>query len=396
MDNDTNNIHDPEYAQTLCTSLQIALVDLLEHWGLHPFAVIGHSSGEIAAAYCAGALSKKSALQIAFYRGKLAARHARSQSADGGMMSVNLAAHEIEAYITQIPLENKSKDVVIACINSPCNVTLSGSDGQLKRLAHMLEQGKVLYRRLKVNVAYHSRAMHEIAQEYGSMIEDISIREVRSHRPLMFSSLTGGRITVHELARSNYWVDNMVSQVLFSEALSKLCSKSQSPPVTEPQSYQDTVAVTDLLEIGPHSALKGPIKDTLSFVMPEKTISYNSMLSRNVSAVTSSLASMGSLHCRGHTLRLDAVNDIDIRSSTCRTLVDLPEYPFNHTKSYWTEGRISKNYRLRINLSHELLGVPAADWNPLNARWRQRIRLNDLPWMADHKVWLFVSTQLRY
>ena len=62
----------PEIAQPVCTALQIALVDLLADWNVIPVAVTGHSSGEIAAAYCAGGLSHESAMKVAYYRGLLA------------------------------------------------------------------------------------------------------------------------------------------------------------------------------------------------------------------------------------------------------------------------------------------------------------------------------------
>lgn len=67
-------------------------------------------------------------------------------------------------------------------------------------------------------------------------------------------------------------------------------------------------------------------------------------------------------------------------------LVDLPSYPFNHTRKYWVESRISKNFRFRQTASHELLGTPVADWNPLDARWRNIIRLSQRQWIQDHKV----------
>lgn len=69
MDVDRSNLRNPAYRQPVCTALQIALISLLCDWGVKPDRVIGHSSGEIAAAYCTGAVSHESALKIAFYRG---------------------------------------------------------------------------------------------------------------------------------------------------------------------------------------------------------------------------------------------------------------------------------------------------------------------------------------
>jgi acyl transferase domain-containing protein len=72
-DEQSSNIYNPAYSQPICAALQIALVDLLDSWGVRPSAVVGHSSGEISAAYAVGGLSKESALRVAYYRGFVSA-----------------------------------------------------------------------------------------------------------------------------------------------------------------------------------------------------------------------------------------------------------------------------------------------------------------------------------
>ncbi|RAH44629.1 KR-domain-containing protein [Aspergillus brunneoviolaceus CBS 621.78] len=103
-----------EYSQPICTALQIALVDLLAFWGVRPSAVIGHSSGEIAASYASGALTKSEAMTIAFYRGHVC----KDAPQKGGMAAVGLGKTQVAQFL--LP------GVSIACENSPSGVTLAG------------------------------------------------------------------------------------------------------------------------------------------------------------------------------------------------------------------------------------------------------------------------------
>ena len=304
----------------------------------------------------------------------------------GAMMAVNLSEDEIEPFLAQLARKEGALDVAVACINSPRNITLSGCASQISQLKCILDRADVTSTRLKVNIAYHSKAMNEIAHEYGTMINDITVGECLPHRPLIISSVTGTRISARDLLRVDYWVQNLTGQVRFSEAFSKLFQRSSTTLASDPQSYEDTITVTDVLELGPHSTLRGSINDVLKMILRDNSITYSSVLKRNVSAIASSMAAMGHLHSQGHTVRLDAVNDTMPNTSDRRMLADLPQYPFNHSRSYWTESRLSRNYRLNPRSPHELLGVPGLDRNPTSTTWRQTSRLDDIPWIAHHKV----------
>ena len=136
-----------EFSQPLCTALQIALVDLLATWNVTPSAVIGHSSGEIAAAYAAGALSAKDAIIAAFYRGQVC----KTAKKTGGMAAVGLGKEDVTPYLASA--------VRIACQNSGSSVTLSGDLDILEKVMSDIKKAKpdVLVRKLQVEMAYHSR-----------------------------------------------------------------------------------------------------------------------------------------------------------------------------------------------------------------------------------------------
>lgn len=143
-----SRVNAAELSQPLCTALQIGIVNLLRRWGVHPTALAGHSSGEITAAYASGAISAKSALIIAYFRGKVV----QTQAKAGSMAAaIGLGSHEIAPLL--------QKGVQIACENSPQSVTVSGDPEVVNRLVEEVKQNfpDALCKILKVNVAYHSR-----------------------------------------------------------------------------------------------------------------------------------------------------------------------------------------------------------------------------------------------
>ncbi|KAL6717587.1 hypothetical protein ACLMJK_005502 [Lecanora helva] len=311
------NVHDPAYSQTLCTIVQVALVDLLDGIGIAPCAVIGHSSGEISAA----------------------------------------------------------------------NVTISGPDCQIGLLEAMFSKDKVFARKLKVGVAYHSRQMDHVAKEYSNLIGEVSRGNFKPAVP-MVSSVTKLKIDPKELRKKDYWVKNMISLVQFFGAMQRLCSQDRKSLTKKLDgSHRDAIYIDHLIEVGPHSALRAPIRDCLEYAGRGDTVDYNSVLQRNKSAFDTFLDLAGHLHSLDVPVKIRSINDPDPKFQDSRiTLVDLPEYPFDHSVSYWHESRISSDYRLRHYGPVELLGTPSPNWNPLDAQWRNLIHSIDLPWAQDHKI----------
>ena len=144
---ETSQLSDAEIAQPLCTAIQIALVNLLESWGIFPKAVVGHSSGEIAAAYACGGLTAQGAITTAYYRGK----SLKSVSAKGTMAAVGLGPAEVQPYLMP--------GVIAACENSPQSTTISGDEKAVGAVTKDISEDRpeVFVRRLKVDKAYHSR-----------------------------------------------------------------------------------------------------------------------------------------------------------------------------------------------------------------------------------------------
>jgi acyl transferase domain-containing protein len=138
---------DAALTQPLCTALQIAIVNLLRTWGIKPEAVVGHSSGEIAAAYASGSLSQEEAIIVAYYRGLSVA----GLSGSGNMLAVGLGREDVMPFL--------GDGVAIACENSPSSVTLSGKAGHLNQVVEKIRETlhDTFVKLLPVDIAYHSR-----------------------------------------------------------------------------------------------------------------------------------------------------------------------------------------------------------------------------------------------
>lgn len=372
--NDASRIHDPSVSQPLCTVLQIALVELLRSWDVMPTVVVGHSSGEIAAAYTTGALSHESACLVAYHRGQVAELARNASSSDpGAMLSVNLTEDELSAYLSLLrPTERDT--ISVACINSATNITLSGPSSHLDNLQILLQQQEIFAQKVNTGVAYHSPAMYpfsaDYAQSMGYLRTDSNVR----NGIIMISSVTACPVAADVLSQPQYWVKNLLSPVRFAEALK--CMEDSS--ILRQLSF-GTRSISDVIEIGPHSTLQRPCRDTVA------NLNYHSALRRGENPQNSILKVIGVLFTHGHTVSILKSNGHSQNDGTS-LLTDCPLYPFDHSRRYWSESRLSKDHRLRARTTGYLLGTPAHDWNPLQPRWRNWLSVESFPWLADHVV----------
>ncbi len=296
-------------------------------------------------------------------------------------MAVGLSEESLRPYLKEI------RNVVVGCINSPRSVTATGEDKQIDRLKSLLDKDSVFCRKLHVNIAYHSPQMSELAAEYLELLGDLGCEGDSRAACTVISTVTGKAISQSKAQQSQYWVDNMVSQVKFSPALGQICSANKQRSGNKLGADRSIGQVTDLLEVGPHSALQGPIKDILS-TGSNDNVSYCSVLRRSIPAMETLLDAIGRLYCFGYPVDVGAVNQHGLKPwEKNMALPTLPEYPFDHSQDYWHESRLSKEgYRLRKHPRLDLLGNRVPDWNDLDARWRRYIRTSEMPWVEDHKV----------
>lgn len=290
-----------EFSQPLCTAIQIGLVDTLKAAGVIPHAAVGHSSGEIAAAYAAGALSAREAITAAHFRGAVTTK----QGKPGTMAAIGMSCGEAEKYL--VP------NATVACDNSPKSVTISGDVEAVKSVIAAIkeDQPQTLARILQVDKAHHSHHMKEIGDHYQSLIGG----QVAGTSPsaLFFSSATGKMLDPTHNFESKYWQDNLESPVRFREAVTAIVRHEIGKNAV-------------FLEVGPHEALAGPLRQT--FAQESSLSPYISTMSRNQDCTVSLLAAIGSLHSQNVSIDLEAL----FPTGSC--VLGLPRHPFNHEESY--------------------------------------------------------------
>lgn len=364
-DGKTSRLGQARISQPACIAIQIALVLVLRSWGVRPTTVTGHSSGEIAAAFAADALSLESCMAVAYHRGVAAARlHENHPEIKGAMLALGTSANAATSLIDAL---NLTGTVVVACVNSPSSVTVSGNADAIDRLQSEAAQRALFSRKLHVDVAYHSHHLKPVLDDYRLALK--GIRPAHSAAVQFVSSLTGISVSTLILGPA-YWASNLVSQVKFLPAVQEIKARSK---------------VDLLIEIGPHSALQGPVLEILKLdPSSANRIDYLPSLQRNVNALHSMLQLASQLVVRGCAIDMSAVNYNHGQKPA--VLVGLPTYPWNHKHAYWHETRLPQGHRLRKFGRSDILGVLAVDTNDIEPRWRNIIELDRLPWLRDHKV----------
>ncbi|KAL2062583.1 hypothetical protein VTL71DRAFT_5655 [Oculimacula yallundae] len=352
----SSRLAEAEISQPCCTALQIALVDLLRRHGVKPTAVLGHSSGEIAAAYACGAITARDAISVAYYRGKVM-RELDSAAAPGAMAAVGLGPNEVEQFLRP--------GVTIGCENSFNSTTLTGKRNVLELVVNEIKEAlpDVFVRMLKVDRAYHSDQMKSVAAKYLEYLMDVCLTPCDPKIPF-FSSVNCSIITLGAELGPAYWVENLVSPVKFSTAMQSLLVAIMSPKV--------------FLEVGPHSALAGPIRQTLQSV--KSNDHYISVQARGSNSYKDFLKSIGEMWLLKY--------PVDLKKLTLggTFLPGLPLYPWYYEQPLWLESRLSKAYRLREFPHHDILGSRIIESTDQNPSWRNILRLDVVPWIKEHEV----------
>ncbi|KAI1846288.1 hypothetical protein JX266_007493 [Neoarthrinium moseri] len=373
-------LNHPYLSFPMSVLLQLALVQLLQSWGISPTATTGHSSGEISAAYAAGALSFEQALAVAYIRGRLTSDFVESGAAKGGMMAVATSKERATEYIQAVQTNGTA---VIACINSPSSITISGDLGALERIEAAATADNILARRLKVPAAYHSAEMEALAECYLNALNPHFEVESPSSFTATFSSPVTGALVEGPavLCDPSHWVRNMVQPVLFGDSLSAMITSNGSAKARNKSSNVDI-----LVELGPHGTLQGPIRQILDGMgLQAMKSNVTTCLKRGEDAARTVKELAMLLHCKGSRVDLEKIN-FPAKQGAFTVIRDLPVYQWNHSVSYWDAPISTNDYLRRNHARHDLLGVRVEGLNPEQAIWRNTIRLSDLPWLQYHVV----------
>ncbi|KAK7748161.1 Type I Iterative PKS [Cytospora paraplurivora] len=360
-----------EVAQPLCTALQIALVDLLASIGISFQCVVGHSSGEIAAAYAAGRLTRRDALLVAYHRGRYAHLAAGTDGSKGAMLACGLSRPEAEKFCSGARYQGK---ISVAASNSPTLVTLSGDvDVVIAALQDLKSRGKFA-KRLNIDTAYHSFHMHQPVEAYSKALRkcEIAPHAIANNTQWVSSVYAKDEPIPSKNLALGYWGENMISPVLFQEAITVALEKCGPFECA--------------IEVGPHPSMKSATMETISDL--KKALPYHGLLQRGKGGDIAFAEFLGIMWANF------GPSSVDIRSFVAASsqpellksrLDDAPSYAWDHSRGYLRVSRLASQYHQRHQPPHELLGVRTRDDNQFELRWRNILKLDKLPWVEGHK-----------
>jgi acyl transferase domain-containing protein len=346
-----------QVVQPMIFTIQVALAALWRSWGIEPDAVIGHSMGEVAAAYVAGALDLDDACRIICGRSILLQR----RSGQGAMAAVELsleqAKHAIQAYQDRVS---------IAVSNSPNSTVISGDPATLADILAQMEQRGVFGRLINVTVASHSPQMDILLDDVLALLAPL--RPKPSTIPL-YSTVTGN-ICKGEDLNASYWAQNLRAPVLFLNTVQRL--------------LEDTFDV--FLEISPHPLLVGSLKQTMHDGEQKETVLAS--LRREEEGRTVLLRALSVLYTLGYPIIWKRLY------TSARRHVDLPTYPWQrerlwnpHLEDATSSLQASREHYSSKDSGHPLLGpgIQSA-LQPGTYIWEKTLDTTKLPYLSDHCI----------
>ncbi|MFD7618308.1 amino acid adenylation domain-containing protein [Streptomyces sp. NPDC059802] len=330
-------------AQPANFAVQVGLAAMWRQYGVRPDAVVGHSTGEVAAFYEAGVYTLEDAVRVVVHRSRLQ----QKLTGTGTMLAVSLP--EKEAQYRAAVFGDR---VSVAAVNSPSAVTLAGDREALAELADGLRSEQIFAKFLTVRVPYHSAGMESIKDELLASLDGLDPRPAKV--PVY---LTGQEGTAHgsELD-ADYWWKNVRHRVRFRSAVDRLADDGYGL----------------FLEIGPHPVLGHSIRECLEG-KPTAARTLPS-IRRQENEPERFAASLAELHNLGVPIDWDTLHPAG------RPVV-LPRYPWRRDR-YWTEPAPVAQVRLG-RADHPLLGRRTVDTEPT---WHTTLDTERLPYLEDHRI----------
>ncbi len=337
-------MQETEFAQPANFAVQVALAELWRSWGIQPDAIVGHSAGEAAAQYLAGALSWEDAVCVIYHRSRLQ----QLTSGTGQVMAAGMSFETAKQIVSDY-----AEHVSIAAINSPSAVTLSGDATALEKIARRLQAAQVFHRFLQVKVPYHSHYMEPLREELLTVLADL---HPQSASLPLYSTVTGTRIDGCEVD-ADYWWQNVRAPVLFASAVSRMIKDKH----------------TVFIELSPHPVLASSISELLAQHGEAGTVLPS--LRRQEEDRTVMRGSLGTLYTLGYPIAWSTLYQQG------GNFIRLPAYPWQ-LKQHWTESAEWHEHRL-LTLAHPLLGQRMKAAHPT---WELELNPRHLPYLADHRI----------
>ncbi len=343
-----SRLDDTFVAQPLLFAIQVAITQLLQARGIEARAVAGHSVGEVAAAWACGALDLEAAIRVIIARSGAQ----REQRGTGRMAAVGLSLEAMQVVMAEM---GGAINIAIAGINSPKNLTLSGSSADLERIQSHLAPKGVFFRLLDLDYAFHSRHMDPIQEPLLASLAGLQARTAPG--PAFVSTVTGSVLDGDQLV-AEYWWRNVREPVQFSEAISTL----------------NGLGCRSFIEIGPHAILQGYIGECL------KSIGTKGRVLPTLRKEADGWNQIVETALRAHLLAEKP--DLNSYFPQPGRHVRLPNYPWQRER-HWHPRTSESLLSIERRRVHPLLGWKIAEAANI---WENTVDPVVLPWLNDHKV----------
>ncbi|NKY54665.1 type I polyketide synthase [Nocardia flavorosea] len=337
-----------EVAQPANFLVQVGLVAELAQYGITPARIVGHSVGEVSAAYVTGMLTLREAVTVAYHRSRLQATTAGT----GGMLAVGTGAEKVREYI------GDADSVDIAAVNSPGSLTLAGDVDRLDEIAEKVTEDGAFARALRVEVPYHSRFMDPILGELRTVLAELSPQAPRI--PLVSTVTAQAVVEAEDGFDAEYWCANVRQPVRFADAIAGLVSAGHRV----------------FVEVGPHPVLSGNIREVL--LAAGENGATVATLNRKAHDADSIRRAIAGVYAAG-VLDIAALFPPD-RPATEH--LPLPRYPWQNTRLH-NPLPLFEQLRLGSPGTYTMLGDPDMEGRP---GWMLQVGTELLPWLPDHVV----------
>ncbi len=348
-DEQTSRVSETQIAQPAIMAVQIGVAEVLKNLGVMPQGCVGHSIGEVAAAYIAGALTLKQAVEVIYHR----SRGQNQASNKGKMLAAGITLSEARNII-----KGMEDRVSIAAINGPEMLTFSGDEEPLVIIAEQLDQQDKFHRFLRVNVPFHSHHMEPLKDELISSLSHLKSSEAKV---ALYSTVSGKQEDGLHLT-DQYWYLNVREPVYFTDALAAMIEDG----------------FNTFVEIAPHPVLNTGATDLLA----SKDVNYSLVLPtlrRKEEEELSIMTVLSNLHVNGYAM------DWNMIFPQPSSFLKLPAYAWQH-KSYWFESSAHRAYRLDAPIHPHLISSVSSVKHPHLVQWDMNLNVQIHKYIEDHKV----------
>ncbi|MCD0501932.1 type I polyketide synthase [Bordetella petrii] len=342
-----NQYERTEIAQPALFAIQVGITRMLAQRGIRPTAVVGHSVGEVAAAWACGALSLADAVQVIFHRSRLQG----TTKGQGCMTAVGIDGGTAQALLAELQLTDA---LCVAGFNSRRGATLAGDPAAMATVEAVLAERQVFYKRLDLDYAFHSSAMDSIRPALQEALAGLAPEA--GHTPF-YSTIAGDRLDGKELD-AVYWWRNIREPVRFQHAIDALVARG------------DNVYI----EVGPHPVLRSYVNDSLAAADIKGRVLLTASRGNDEPAKIRDTA--GQALCSGAQVDWQDLFPWEGRH------IALPAYPWQRER-YWHPVTPESLGQLERANVHPLLGYPLRQHEGI---WENQLDTVQLPWLADHVV----------